>query len=746
MKKYLGALLLLAVAFAVDRPLAMETPAEKIVRASFVQGETSYQRGDADDWSALGVNTPLMTGDSLYTARGARAEVSLGRGNFARMSDDAQIDLVSMTAEVTQLGISSGSLSLRVRTLPEGSVIEVDSPSATATIRAPGLYRISVDDRHARYEVISGGLAVVLGGEQLDVGPNESLALEGAETPTYEYTGLRPAGAFDGWVTSRDQRFEGTESVRHVHPEVEGNEDLDSHGTWRPHPVYGSVWVPAGMRPDWAPYQDGRWVWQDPYGWTWVSYESWGWAPYHYGRWVSLSGTWAWVPPPPVGYAAPAGVIMPEPVYAPALVAFIGGSHWSVGVSVGGGSNVGWVPLAPAERYYYPWQPAPRVTTHYTNITVVNSVTVVNQTNFVGGGGRRVKVSPRDLSNAPVMGCRPEGVAPTPESLGAYPRRHFNNGIGPRRREERRPLVAGIVPPPRPIPFKDKVEKIRTTGRPIERPIAFNDDVGKPFQKGVHVPQGVNAVSAIAPERPAGFKPARVAERGGKNQHTPRPMERAMMPAEEKSVAPPAAPADPATGEYERHAGKPERHTGAQERAEGESERAAGTPEPSGVAPEQPNHERPNHERPNPGWQKKSSRVEPATASVTDGHGIAGQPGGKGATPSVSAPEPPRPDSPRTQPPSHEARKGRVGLKSANSTPPPQPPPQQSRQAERPTPPPQPPPQQSPQSGNTTPPQQAPKAGHSTAPTQPEAKQAPKASDTKKKKDVKGEKKEGGGN
>src|SRR5882672_3311355 len=96
MKRFLGALLLLSAAFAVDRPLAVESPAEKIVRASFVEGETSYQRGDADDWSALGVNTPLMTGDSLYAARGAKAEVSLGRGNFARMGDGAQVDLVSL--------------------------------------------------------------------------------------------------------------------------------------------------------------------------------------------------------------------------------------------------------------------------------------------------------------------------------------------------------------------------------------------------------------------------------------------------------------------------------------------------------------------------------------------------------------------------------------------------------------------------------------------------------------------------
>jgi len=532
-------LLLLPAAFAVDRSLGAEPPPERIVRASFVGGDASYQRGDAEDWSALGVNTPLMTGDSLYTSGDARAEVSLSRGGFARLSDGTQLDLVSLTADVTQLGLESGRLSVRVRSVPRDAGFEVDTAFATATISAPGLYRISVDDRGATYEVVDGGMSVVLNGEQLDVGPHESLALEGSDPPTYEYLGPRPAGSFDDWVRTRDQRFEHAESARYVHPEVEGHENLDAHGAWRPHPVYGRVWIPAGVGPEWAPYQNGRWIWQDPYGWTWVSYEDWGWAPYHYGRWVSFGGTWAWVPPPPQGFVVARGVIMPEPVYAPALVAFIGGSNWNIGVSVGGGSAVGWVPLAPAETYTYPWQPTPTRVVRYTNVTVVNAVTVVNVNNFVVGGGSRVKVSRMAVSRAPVMGCSPRGIAPTPQSLHAYPARRLHPGAVPVRKAYRRPLVARLVPPPRPMPFKEKVELIRTSGRPVSRPVAFDGDVGKPYQRGARVPKGVNAVSALSPERPA--KP--MARRGGGREaergRSPRPVERNLPPAPEKSVGRP---------------------------------------------------------------------------------------------------------------------------------------------------------------------------------------------------------------
>ena len=73
-------------------------------------------------------------------------------------------------------------------------------------------------------------------------------------------------------------------SSRNVGPGVYGTEDLDTAGTWSSVPEYGNVWHP-NVGPDWAPYQSGRWVWEDWYGWTWVSYDPWGWAPYHYGRW-----------------------------------------------------------------------------------------------------------------------------------------------------------------------------------------------------------------------------------------------------------------------------------------------------------------------------------------------------------------------------------------------------------------------------------------------------------------------------
>lgn len=74
-------------------------------------------------------------------------------------------------------------------------------------------------------------------------------------------------------------------------------EELAPYGEWVNMAPHGWVWSPYNVSYDWRPYQDGKWVWTDEYGWTWVSNEPFGWATYHYGRWFfSDDYGWVWVP------------------------------------------------------------------------------------------------------------------------------------------------------------------------------------------------------------------------------------------------------------------------------------------------------------------------------------------------------------------------------------------------------------------------------------------------------------------
>ena len=125
------------------------------------------------------------------------------------------------------------------------------------------------------------------------------------------------------------------------------------------------MWYSTNVAVGWAPYRFGHWVWVAPWGWTWVDDAPWGFAPFHYGRWVPGWPRWAWVP----------GPVAVHPVYAPALVAFVGGGggfHFS---AFGGGVGVAWFPLGPGEVFV----PAYRVSRAYVNqVNVTN--TVVNIT------------------------------------------------------------------------------------------------------------------------------------------------------------------------------------------------------------------------------------------------------------------------------------------------------------------------------------------------------------------------------
>ena len=157
---------------------------------------------------------------------------------------------------------------------------------------------------------------------------------------------------------------------------VYGAEDLDTYGSWTDVAPYGHVWRPRVAVADWAPYRNGRWVWEDWYGWTWVSYDPWGWAPYHYGRWFWDTGFgWCWYP----------GVYGRHHYWSPALVAWFGfGGGGGVGFGFG---NVGWVPLAPYETFH-PWWGRGyygRGFNRNINITNVNVTNVYRNARFGNG-------------------------------------------------------------------------------------------------------------------------------------------------------------------------------------------------------------------------------------------------------------------------------------------------------------------------------------------------------------------------
>jgi hypothetical protein len=324
--------------------------AKRLVTGAFiyVQGNVSMQPASLDDWSPAIVNRPFTIGDYLYTDVGARAELHMEVA-VMRMGPQTSFSLLNLDDQTVQIKLMAGDMYFRIRNFGPDQVFEVDTPNAAFTLLREGIYRFTVDPSgNTSYTVVRQGQAEVTGGGQaFTLDPGNSAFLSGTDTLAYDVEAAPGPDQFDEWCSQRDYHEAHLQSVRYVSPSVIGYEDLDDYGDWQTVPTYGAVWYPRRLDSGWAPYHNGHWAWVQPWGWTWIDDAPWGFAPFDYGRWAYVGGRWGWTPGPrPAAVALGSSRPVARAQYAPALVAFFGGAHWGVSVSIGGGgTSMGWVPL-----------------------------------------------------------------------------------------------------------------------------------------------------------------------------------------------------------------------------------------------------------------------------------------------------------------------------------------------------------------------------------------------------------------
>ncbi len=488
-------MVVVAVALAAATTLfgagnAWADPPTRVARLSYVSGAVSFSPAGDDQWAQAVLNRPLVTGDRLWSDAGARGELAFGNG-VLWLGAATSLVVSNMDDSTAQFELQQGVLDLRVRQLPQGAVVEVDTPNLAFQVTRPGRYRLIVDPQGGTTSVIVKNGAAAVYGEQA------SYAIAGGESYRFAGTDLQDGGPvaiesgaeFERFADERDGRFANVVSARYVSPEVVGYEDLDQYGTWQPNPEYGNVWYPREVPSGWAPYHNGHWSWIDPWGWTWVDEAPWGFAPFHYGRWAYVSNRWGWVP----------GPVNVRPVYAPALVAFIGGAGFSVAVS--SGPAIGWFALGPREVY----RPAYNVSREYyrqvnvsntvINNTVINNTYVSNVTNTTAPAQPRASYRNLQAPNAVTA------VAPTAFAQGQrvdrvavkMPATTLNNaqiqplakvapartafvGDAPAARTtppattQQRAVIAKVAPPPAAAPIAQRMTTLeRDPGKPLDR-------------------------------------------------------------------------------------------------------------------------------------------------------------------------------------------------------------------------------------------------------------------------------------
>ena len=471
----------LAAVLAIPQRAAAQDgddPPSRVARMSYLQGSISFQPAGESEWATATINRPMTTGDKLWSDQDSRAEVHLGSA-VIRLSSDTGFSFLNLDDRTVQIQLSAGALYVRVRHLDRDEIFEVDTPNQAFSILRAGEYRFdaSEDGTGTRIAVREGEGEATGGDRTYTVERGEQATLSGTDSLSANIDTIErdDRDDFDEWCEIRDQREERSRSARYVSPDLVGYEDLDENGVWRNDEENGEVWIPTTVPAGWAPYHYGHWNWISPWGWTWVDEAPWGYAPFHYGRWAYTRSGWAWVP----------GPVNVKPVYAPALVAFVGTPNFAVGIGMGGGTAVAWFPLGPRE-VYVPSYPVSREYVDRVNVsnTAVNSVTVTNvynttiisnntQVTRINYVNRRapgaitvvpdnafrsaqpvdrsaVRVNERELADARVI---PRAqVAPTRNSLlGASESEGVRHA--PPRAIAERPVVAKTTPPPPPVSF-----------------------------------------------------------------------------------------------------------------------------------------------------------------------------------------------------------------------------------------------------------------------------------------------------
>jgi hypothetical protein len=460
-------------------------PPTRVARLNYETGPVSFRPGSIDDWSPATPNYPLTAGDHLWADRGAQAELHVG-STAIRLNSETALSFLNLDDRTVQLSLTAGTIHVRVRNLGDDQSFEVDTPNVAITLLRPGDYRISADGDNAVtfLAVRAGDAELTAGGTAFPVHPRQAARVTGTDSVSRDLIDVPPPDEFDRWCQTRDRREEQSLSVRYVPREMIGYEDLDEYGAWREVPQYGWVWAPTRVEVGWAPYRYGHWAWVAPWGWTWVDDAPWGFAPFHYGRWAFVAGGWFWVP----------GRIVERPVYAPALVAFVGGPRFSLSVSIGGGGGgVAWFPLGPGEVYRPAYHVSPAYVqnvniTHVTNVTNINvtnvnvtnvryvnqnvqgAVTAVPQQAFVSSrpvGQVATVVTAQQAAQAQVVGTT-AAVAPRPESIVAA-RTATAPVARPPAQALQRTVVAKTTPPPPPVAFRTQQQALQTgQGRPLD--------------------------------------------------------------------------------------------------------------------------------------------------------------------------------------------------------------------------------------------------------------------------------------
>jgi hypothetical protein len=372
---FTASVLALGLGLAASGPVMAQSqpgdPPGLVGRLAEVSGNVSFHTADANQWQAATLNYPVTSGNAFWTEPRSHAAIDVGAARIY-LDSSTELDFATVADQSVVATLAQGAIYLRLAAA-DGNQYEIDTPRGAIHIAGPGSYEIVAGDNdHPTAVTAFDGTAQIVGPEvNAAAGPQQTVDISG-QNPAQVSVNQAASDDFVRFVQLEDQPYQNAgPAPQYVSPDMTGYQDLNRYGQWQQTPDYGAVWMPQ-VSAGWAPYRDGRWAYVAPWGWTWIDDAPWGFAPFHYGRWVQVSNRWGWTP----------GSFAGQPVYAPALVSFFGGFDLGgIGISVGFGPAVGWVPLGPNEVYVPPYRSSQRYIRNVNITNVHNETTIINVVN-----------------------------------------------------------------------------------------------------------------------------------------------------------------------------------------------------------------------------------------------------------------------------------------------------------------------------------------------------------------------------
>jgi hypothetical protein len=504
-------------------------PPSRVGRIAATSGTVSFHNEGDSQWSRASVNYPVSSGNAFWTEPAAEAQLEIAANRIV-MAGTTEFDIATLDVNGIQAVAAQGEVYIHLNELAANEAWTIQTPRGLVRLEGIGRYGIVVGntEQPTLVTAIDGSAQVDGPGVSLHVGGGETASIGGTDTFEGSVGPIRNDAFLSARQDAERRRPAPTAPTTaapmptvqappvRIPPQVAampGGSDLNQYGDWSEAPDYGRVWYPP-VAQGWVPYRHGHWAYVAPWGWTWIDDAPWGFAPFHYGRWIEIGGRWAWTPG---GYAVAA-----PPVYAPALVTFIGiGAGVALGAALASGS-IGWVPLGPREPFR-PWYRASDRYTREVNIQHVtninNNISNVTINNYVNRGAATAIPSAAMVASRPVQSvaqpvsaqqfaaARPfvgqQPVRPTAATAGVTPAVARQMNLGP---------AAGFRPAPGPVVHVQApgpaVVRTASPGAAAARPAVPGAPVAGAVVPGTAVPGAVpgaatGAATGAAPARPA---------------------------------------------------------------------------------------------------------------------------------------------------------------------------------------------------------------------------------------------------